>query len=77
MSMERDEVARKVLDVSLASAYGYRREAKVGGGDASEKCAVAASNVGYFICQSLGLSHDEIKAIVDDLEKTAAASKRD
>lgn len=65
--MERDDYARKILEVSEQFAEGYRRGITAFSTDAdkdvSEKCAVAASNTGYFICAALGYSHEEILAL--------------
>ena len=65
--MERDDYAYKVLEVSAQMADGYRRNitsfSTDAEKDASEKCATAASNTGYFICAALGLSHEEIVAM--------------
>lgn len=66
--MERDDIAKTVIEVTQVMADGYRngvtkfstpeqhREAEV--------CAIAVSNAGVFILQEFGFSRDEIKSRV-------------
>lgn len=64
----KDEIGRKVMEVSQVCAEGYTRaisevfqtEAQR---EASSQCAIAASNIGYFILQSLGFSKEEIRVL--------------
>lgn len=66
---DRDGMARKIAEVSRDHANGYMRaltsfstEAER---DVAAKCAVAASNTGYFLMQSLGYSNEEIRQAAD------------
>lgn len=62
--MEREEVARMVLTVAQQCAAGYRRNATSfdppEAHDVAEKCAIAASNTGYFILIAMGFLPKEI-----------------
>jgi hypothetical protein len=63
--VERDEIARKVIETTQIMADGYRngvtqwseQEAR----DKAEACATAVSNAGVFILREFGFSMDEIK----------------
>ena len=65
----------KILDAAQAHAEGYRRAisqfntARENG--ESERCAIAASNTGWFILQALGFSSDYIKRLKAALEAHA------
>jgi hypothetical protein len=63
--LDRDALGRRIYEVSTACAEGYRRNITGFTTDQqnhiSEQCAAAASNVGYFLLQSLGYSNDEIR----------------
>jgi hypothetical protein len=67
--LNREELGRKIVEVSQNHADGYRRA--IGQyrteqeNDVSEKCACAASNTGFFLLQALGYSNEEIKAFRD------------
>jgi replicative DNA helicase len=66
--MTKDEIGRKVMEVSQICSEGYtnaisqqfQTEAEQ---EANRKCAIAASNTGYFILQSLGFDKDEIASL--------------
>ena len=66
---DRDGLARKIAEVSRNHADGYIRaltsfstEAER---DVAEKCAIAASNTGWFLMNALGYSNEEIRQAVD------------
>lgn len=65
--MDREEVGRKVMETSQACSEGYTRAISnfqsAAENEASSKCAIAASNTGYFILQSLGFSNEEIRVL--------------
>lgn len=72
--MDRDEVGRKVVETSQACSDGYRRAITSFSTDAekdvNEKCAIAASNTGWFILDALGFSDDEKRALVDAYQRS-------
>lgn len=65
--LDRDELGRKIMETSQTMASGYERAISEfqadTDNDANRKCAVAASNTGWFILQALGFSTEEIKAL--------------
>lgn len=67
---DRSAVGRKVLETSRVIAQGYRDPLPPVAADfdpvKAEACAIAANNTGYFILQTLGFSHDEIRALTAD-----------
>lgn len=73
--MNRDEVGRKVMETSQAVSEGYKRNVTSASTDAekeeNEKCAIAASNTGWFILDALGFSNDEKKALSEAYRGTA------
>lgn len=66
--MTKDEIGQKIMETSQVLSEGYTSaisehfstEAER---EASSKCAIAASNTGYFILQALGFSTEEIRAL--------------
>ena len=73
----REELGLKITETTQVMADGYRlaisqfqTEAEQ---DSNEKCAIAVSNAGYFILQSLGFSHEEIKALFEGYRNRDAA----
>jgi Holliday junction resolvasome RuvABC DNA-binding subunit len=68
MNLDRDAVAKIVMNTSMTMAEGYRASTTSFSTDAqkdkSQACAVAAHNAGIFVLQELGFSKDEIKALV-------------
>jgi hypothetical protein len=67
--MTREDFARIALDTAQAAADGYKRNISQFNteheNDVAEKCAIAASNTGYFILISLGFTPREIIAMAD------------
>lgn len=67
--MDRDEIGRKVMEISQACSEGYKRAitsfSTDAEKDAGEKCSIAASNTGWFILDSLGFSNEEKRALAD------------
>jgi hypothetical protein len=72
--MDREELGRKVMEASQACAEGYKRGITSFSTDAekdvNEKCAIAASNTGWFILQSLGFSNEEKRALFDSYSRS-------
>ena len=68
MNLDRDAVAKIVMNTSMTMAEGYRTSTTSFSTDAqkdkAQACAVAAHTVGIFVLQELGFSKDEIKALV-------------
>lgn len=80
MKLDRDAVAKIVMNTSTTMAEGYRTSTTSFSTDAqkdkAQACAVAAHNVGIFVrillianLQELGFSKDEIKALVEGYNK--------
>jgi hypothetical protein len=63
ITTETAEIIRKIVEVSLVVADGYRSE---GMDECDEHCAIAANNTGVFILQALGLTEREISALYND-----------
>lgn len=67
MDMTKDEIGKKVMETSQGMASGYVRSISQfqtdAENEANRKCAVAASNTGWFILKSLGFSTEEIEAL--------------
>lgn len=63
--MERDDVAKLVIETTQVMADGYRgnvtKFSTPEDRDKAEACAVAVINSGVFILLGLGLSMDDIK----------------
>lgn len=63
--MDRDDVAKLVIETTQVMADGYRggvtKFSTPEAHDKAEACATAVSNSGVFILQAIGLSMDEIK----------------
>ena len=62
--MDREELGRKIFEVSQACSDGYRRGITSLSTDAekdmNEKCACAASNTGFFLLQALGYTKEDM-----------------
>jgi hypothetical protein len=74
--MKRYEIGHKVMEVSQACSEGYTRAISEqfqspAEQDANRKCAIAASNTGYFILQALGFTKDEINILREEYAKGA------
>lgn len=69
MNLDRDAVAKIVMNTSMTMADLYRIGITSSSTNAQKEnawaCAVAANNAGVFILQKLGFSNDEIKALVE------------
>jgi hypothetical protein len=67
MMLDREELARKIVEVSRDHADGYRRNISqfntAHENEVAERCATAASNTGWFLLKALGYSDDEIKVL--------------
>lgn len=65
--MDRDELARKIVEVSESCREGYRRNISqfntAHENETAERCACAASNTGWFLLKALGYSDEEMKAL--------------
>lgn len=65
--IDREKLGRDVMEVSQVMADGYTRAISdlqsQAEQEANSKCAIAASNTGYFILQRLGFSIDEIRIL--------------
>jgi hypothetical protein len=66
--LDREELGRKIVEVSRDHAAGYKRNISqfntAHENDAAEKCAIAASNTGWFLLKALGYSDEEMKALI-------------
>jgi hypothetical protein len=60
--IDRDELGRKVMEAAQACAEGYTRGVNEDQ-DVNKKCAIAASNTGWFILEALGFSNKEKRAL--------------
>lgn len=67
--MTEQEIKERIAEVSQVVAAGYRSNISEcrdeAGNEMNKQCAIAASNTGFFILQSLGMSQDEIRALSD------------
>lgn len=62
----REEFARKLLEASQVCADGYSSGSEAltnSDREINEKCAIAASNVGWFALRALGFSNEKIKEL--------------
>lgn len=63
--MDRDEIAKRVIEVTQVMADGYRNGvtqfSTAEQRDKAEAAATAVSNAGVFILQEFGFTRDEIK----------------
>jgi hypothetical protein len=61
----REELGRKIIEVSQICAEGYGNAISQfqtpDEQEANRKCAIAASNTGYFILEALGFDKEEIQ----------------
>jgi hypothetical protein len=70
MTLDRDEVGRKIVEVCSAMSDRYfdaistqfQTEAEQ---EANRKCSIAAFNTGWFILQALGFTDGEARALVE------------
>lgn len=66
MMLDRDALARKIIEVSSSCRDGYKRNVNrfntVHENETAERCAIAASNTGYFLLLALDYSNEEIKS---------------
>jgi hypothetical protein len=79
--LDRDEVGRKIIETSQEVSAGYRRNIQDGAFSSNEKhdaCAIAASNTGYWILQSLGFDQSEIAELIENRgQRRSARDDRD
>lgn len=72
--MDRGEIGRKIMETSQACCEGYRRNISqfntAAENEAAEKCAIAASNTGWFILDAMGFSNEEKQALMDKYQRT-------
>lgn len=65
----RDELGRKIAEVARNCADAYKRNISQSNttheNDVHEKCAIAASNTGWFLLTALGYSNDQIKQFMN------------
>jgi hypothetical protein len=75
-NMTKDD-AKKILEVTLAHADGYRKSFQPSPNEfatkedraIAEKCATAASNTGWQILRSFGYSHEQIMEMKAELTR--------
>jgi hypothetical protein len=64
--LDREALGRKIVQVASDHAAGYERNISDSNtereNDTAKKCAIAASNTGYFLLKALGYSEEEIKS---------------
>lgn len=67
--IDRNEIGRKIINVSQGCADGYRRNISqfntAHENETAERCACAASNTGYFLLEAFGFSKDERQALME------------
>lgn len=65
--LELKEVARTVLKQARFHAECYRQSSN-GNSYTVEQTATGIKNLGWFICKALGMSHEEIQRLNDDIK---------